>query len=115
MIIFKNNVFKLDTKNTSYVFSISKFNHLVFQYYGERFFDDNLDFVLTNIPTPNGTTVIYDDEIDPNYSLDLYNLEYSCFGKGDFKNPSLIGNLRHPDYEKSKNEFNELQKNDKLD
>lgn len=31
------------------------------------------------------------------------------------KNPSLIGNLRHPDYEKAKNEFNELQKNDKLD
>lgn len=90
MIIFKNNVFKLDTKNTSYVFSISKLNHLVFQYYGERFFDDNLDFVLTNIPAPNGTTVIYDDDVDPNYSLDLYNLEYSCFGKGDFKNPSLI-------------------------
>ena len=79
MITFKNNIFKIDTKNTSYIFSISKFNHLLHQYYGERIDDDDLSFILFKNPTPYGTSVNYDDDQDENYSLDIFLLEFSLF------------------------------------
>lgn len=90
MITFKNSIFKIDTKNTSYIFSISKFNHLLHQYYGERIDDNDLSFILFKNPTPYGTSVNYDDDQDENYSLDIFLLEFSYFGKGDYRNPSLI-------------------------
>ena len=40
MITFNNNIFKIDTKNTSYIIRISRFNHLLNDYYGAKIEND---------------------------------------------------------------------------
>ena len=42
-----NNYFKLDTKNSSYIIFITKFNHVVCNYYGNYIFDAG-DLFFTN-------------------------------------------------------------------
>ena len=52
MITFNNNIFKIDTKNTSYIIRISRFNHLLNDYYGARIEnDDNFEFSMEKYPT----------------------------------------------------------------
>ena len=41
MISYINNIFKLDTKNTSYVIRISFFNHVLSDYYGAKIIEMN--------------------------------------------------------------------------
>ena len=43
MINKYENIFKLDTKDTSYIIRISEFNHVLNDYYGARI-SDTLDF-----------------------------------------------------------------------
>lgn len=91
MIKFQNNVFKLDTKNTSYIFNVSSFGHLLSQYYGKYIFDhDNYDFLLDKYAYSAGTCTVYDDQKDYSYCLDLKGLEISSVGKGDYKEPSIL-------------------------
>src|SRR5574344_730832 len=91
MISFNDNVFKLDTKHTSYVFRISPFGHIFSEYYGDLITDsDNFEFSKEKISAPAGSSVAYSDEKDSNYILDQYSLEVSTFGKGDYKTPSII-------------------------
>ena len=90
MISYINNIFKLDTKNTSYVIRISSFNHVLSDYYGAKIIDnESFEFSKEKYGSPYGTTVNYKEE-DFNYSLDMLSLEVSSVGKGDFKEPSII-------------------------
>lgn len=90
MIKYLNDIFKIDTKNTSYIIRISKFNHVFNDYYGSKIIDeDNFEFSKEKYATTGGTTVTYLEE-DCNYILDNYSLEVSSPGKGDFKEPSII-------------------------
>ena len=90
MISYINNIFKLDTKNTSYVIRISFFNHVLSDYYGAKIIDnESFEFSKEKYGSPYGTTVNYKEE-DFNYSLDMLSLEVSSVGKGDFKEPSII-------------------------
>lgn len=90
MILFKNNIFKIDTKNTSYIIRISKFNHLLTDYYGSKIAtQEDYEFSKEKYDTPGGCAVWY-SESDNNYSLDSFSMEVSSVGKGDYKEPSLI-------------------------
>ena len=85
-----NNYFKLDTKNSSYIIFITKFNHVVCNYYGNYIFDSgDLFFTNEKYNAPTGTSVNYSEE-DYNYVLDNLSLEVSTPFKGDFKEPSII-------------------------
>lgn len=91
MILFRNNVFFLETKLNSYVIRVDETKHVVLEYYGSKVTSD-----IDPLPIFNkwsygfGNQVIYDKDINPLKSLDLSTLELSTTGKGDFNEPSLI-------------------------
>lgn len=90
MIRITDNIFKIDTKNTSYIIRISKFNHVLNDYYGKKIIDTlNFDFSKEKYSTSGGTCVAYSDT-DDTYNLDFLSSEITSVGKGDFKEPSLI-------------------------
>ena len=90
MITFNNNIFKIDTKNTSYIIRISKFNHLLTDYYGKYIpSQENYEFSKEKYDTMGGCSVWY-SESDVTYGLDSMSMEVSSVGKGDYKEPSLI-------------------------
>ena len=67
-----NNYFKLDTKNSSYIIFITKFNHVVCNYYGNYIFDaGDLFFTNEKYNAQTGTSVNYSEE---DYNYVLYNL-----------------------------------------
>ncbi len=85
-----NNYFKLDTKNNTYIIYITKFKHVVCNYFGSYIQDEGeLFFSNEKFNAPTGTSVNYSEE-DYNYVLDNIALEVSSPLKGDFKEPSLI-------------------------
>ncbi len=91
MIKVFDKVFKLDTKNTSYILRVGKFGHLLNDYYGNYIPDEGeLLFAKEKHALPSGTQTIYEDEEDSAFSLDEFSLEVSTFGKGDYKEPSII-------------------------
>ena len=55
-----DNVFKLDSKNTSYIIRISKYGHILNDYYGAKIIDDE-DFLFSKekYSTPAGTAVSF--------------------------------------------------------
>ena len=84
-----DDVFKLDTKNTTYLIRVSNFNHILNDYYGRKILDESFDFSKEKYNAPSGTAVNYSEE-DFNYVLDTLSLEISSPYKGDYKEPSLI-------------------------
>ena len=86
-------IIHLETKDTSYVLRVNHFSHLENLYYGPKLNlgDDPfpLEFKQMNIL---GTTTIYDEGIDPAYSLEHINLELATYGKGDYRPASLVLN-----------------------
>ena len=90
MITVLDNIFKLDTNNTSYIIRISSFNHVLNDYYGAKIIDSlDFEFSKEKYSTMAGTAVNYSKE-DNTYYLDLLSTEVSSVGKGDYKEPSLI-------------------------
>lgn len=86
-ITITDNIFKLDTAHTSYVFKIAEFGYLMHQYYGQRISDCDLDFSAqlqerSFSPNPSGAC-------NRNFSLDTLPQEYSCCGIGDFRATSI--------------------------
>jgi len=92
MISIKNNYIKIDTKDTSYILSVSKTNHLLNLYYGSRIeiVNDDISFLDEKVVYPHGTTPFYDDEVAKGFTLDGVNLEYPTNGKGDYRESGLI-------------------------
>ena len=90
MINKYENIFKLDTKDTSYIIRISNFNHILHDYYGAKI-TDTLDFEFSKekYASMAGTAVNYSEE-DPSYVLDLLSQEITSVGKGDYKEASIL-------------------------
>jgi alpha-galactosidase len=92
MISFNDNVFRLQTDNTDYLFRITKFGHLEHVYYGAKLSTDNEQLTSKDIEAlapkrtaqAGGSVVLYDRE-DSLYSLDTVCLEWSGIGKGDYR------------------------------
>ena len=63
MINKYENIFKLDTKDTSYIIRISHFNHVLNDYYGARISDTlNFDFSKEKYGCMAGTAVNYSED-----------------------------------------------------
>ena len=90
MINKYDNIFKIDTKETTYIIRISKFNHVLNDYYGAKINDTlNFDFSQEKYGCMAGTTVYYSEE-DVSYVLDMLSSEITSVGKGDYKEPSIL-------------------------
>ncbi len=89
IITNKDNVFHLQTAKTSYIFRVLESGHLENLYYGKKIRNASS---FTHIYDkhaqgfPNG--VAY-SQGDTSLSLDHIPLEYSTYGKGDFKKPAM--------------------------
>ena len=94
MISNRDNIFRLDTQNTSYLFRVTKFGHLETIHYGEFLMEQSLDAALLKHTAVTGSTVAY-ESTDPIYSLDTLSLEWSGIGKGDFRHSPC--EIRMPD------------------
>lgn len=89
IITNENNVFHLQTAKTSYIFRVLESGHLENLYYGKKIrntssFSHIYDKHAQGFP--NG--VAYNQK-DTSLSLDHIPLEYSTYGKGDFKKPAM--------------------------
>ena len=95
MITVKDNVFRLDTVNTTYIFRSTKFGHMEHIYYGARLEESESVEVLASKQTiPIGSSISYDPS-DQLYCLDNMLLEWSDNGRGDFRQSPT--ELRMPD------------------
>ena len=84
MITFENNTFKLDTRNTSYVFRVTPFGHLEHIYYGAKLPAADAEALCLKHTIPFGSSVAY-SKADNGYCMDTMLLEYSGIGKGDYR------------------------------
>ena len=94
MITCSEKVFHLDTKQTSYVFRITKFGHPESIYYGDRIVPQDVTALLLKHTAMIGSTIPYDSS-DDLYCLDTLSLEYSGIGKGDFRHSPV--EIKMPD------------------
>ena len=88
-IEIKDNVFLLNTANTSYMFYADKFRHLQHVHYGDRCFISDFEALCLKRCIQYGDTIIYDEKTDDEYTLDSLPLEYGSYGNGDFKEASI--------------------------
>ena len=72
---------KLDTKNTSYIFSLTDSGHLEHLHYGARLGTFDPELLREKMPYPTGIML---DQYNP-ISLEDLPLEFSTYGKGDIR------------------------------
>ena len=85
MIEIRKKVFKLDTQNTSYIFTLSSQGHPIHIYYGSRLPRADVEALGIKNNITLGSTVDY----APGYNLDSQLLEYSGIGKGDYRHSPM--------------------------
>jgi alpha-galactosidase len=88
MIQIFDSIFKLNTRDTSYVLAITDKGHVEHIYYGKRLPDENFEALRLKNTIMLGTTVDYEGQ-DVGYSMDTMLLEYSGIGKGDFRHSPI--------------------------
>ena len=84
----KQRVFKLDTKNSSYIIGVFEENYLLNLYYGAKLPDANLWANTERVKSASFSPA------NPNFSdertsVDVLPMEYSCNGSGDFRISAL--------------------------
>lgn len=89
MIAFEpqTGVFRLSTRETSYLFRLTRYGHLEHIYYGARIPDGPVDSLLVKRTILTGSSVLYRQEDDA-YCLDCIPLEWSGIGCGDYRGAS---------------------------
>lgn len=85
MIQIKDNVYSLQTRNTSYCFRVVETGHIEHLYYGSRIEDINA-FAIGNKKITDGDNQIPAEGM-PKISLEDFCLEFSSYGKGDIRDP----------------------------
>lgn len=86
--VTENKVFKLDTKETSYIIAVGEGGYLIHQYYGAHVSDDDLSYYAMYqahggvCPRPAFKTEKY-------FSADVNRIEYSVNGTGDYRVSAL--------------------------
>jgi len=90
MIHERDLVFTLHTMWTTYMFRVNETHHLEHLYYGRRIRTTNhIEPLYDKHTIPTGTSIAYDEE-HPTVNLDNLCLEFSTFGKGDFREPAIV-------------------------
>ena len=84
----ETKTFRLDTKETSYIMSVSRQGHLLHLYYGGKLGDDDIS-VLTAGEIRTGFSPLPYEYADGRYSLDCMPQEFSTDGVGDFRYTSI--------------------------
>jgi len=81
--------FYLESNNTSYIFRVTEHGHLENVYYGKKIDKiKNIEDVIPKYQFEVGTSVSYSKD-SKGYQLNYMNLEFSTFGKGDYREPTL--------------------------
>ncbi len=97
MIHERNLVFTLHTLNTTYLLRVNESNHLEQLYYGRRLRSSNhFEAFVDKHSIPTGNSIAY-DEAHPTLSLDNMCLEYSTYGKGDFRESQVVFSRKNGD------------------
>lgn len=88
-IIFNknNNVFTINTKNSTYQMKIDKFNYLLHLYYGEKLDECNMDYLLP-VADVGFSGNPWECE-ERTFSLDFLPQEFSSSGIGDYRINSI--------------------------
>ena len=90
MITKIDNLFILNTENTSYIFRITEALLLEHIYYGKRVNPFPMsDAGKEKHEFPRGSTISYSDDFN-NLCLEDLCLEYSSYGKGDIREPFIL-------------------------
>lgn len=87
-IQIKDNVFLINTENTSYMFRVDKYGHLEHIHYGGRVSIDDAEALSYKKYIQHGATVLYDKEND-HYSTDSLPQEFGTYGVGDFNEAAI--------------------------
>ena len=82
-------IFKLDTKNTSYIIGIYDQNYLLHLYYGAKIPDCTNLFFNARRPMSASFSPSNPSVSDQSFSVDAAPMEYSCNGSGDFRISAL--------------------------
>lgn len=94
----KENVYHLQTNNTSYVFRILPSGHLESMYYGRRVEETaDYDYLTYKIKCSYANSTPHSQK-DKKLSLDHIPLEYSSYGKGDYRLPALVVKHENGDF-----------------
>lgn len=86
MILRKDNLFLLSTKNTSYGFVLLPSGHLEHLCYTSRIEISEADPIKESVTFQPGNTIAYSEEY-PQLVLENLRLEMSSYGKGDTREP----------------------------
>ncbi len=85
----KDNVFHLSTKKTSYIFRALPTGQLEGMYYGKKIRNsDNFEYLYDKHAAGYSNSTPYTQK-DTSLSLDHIALEYSAYGKGDYRLPAM--------------------------
>lgn len=85
----KDNVFHLSTDKTSYIFRALPTGQLEGMYYGKKIRNkDNFDYLYDKHAAGYSNSTPYTQK-DTSLSLDHIALEYSAYGKGDYRLPAM--------------------------
>ncbi|MDD2297180.1 MAG: alpha-galactosidase [Sphaerochaetaceae bacterium] len=97
MIFEKDLVFTLHTAWTTYMFRVNETHHLEQLYYGRRIRTTNhIEALYDKHSIPIGNAVAYDEE-HPTLTLDNICLEYSSYGKGDYRESPILYSMPNGD------------------
>ena len=91
MIRQLENVFVLDTKNTTYCFQVLESGHLEHLYYGKKLrisCASDVRSLAEKQAFPPGNSNVYDEKF-PKLSLENMRLEMSSYGKSDIREPLI--------------------------
>lgn len=95
MIEQRDNVFWLNTDNTSYLFEVTKYGHLEHIFYGPQLMEKcSIDALKFKHSATIGCCVNY-DQSDDAYCLDTMCMEWSGTGRGDYRYSPM--ELKMPD------------------
>ena len=93
--VSKNNVFHITTDKTSYLFRVMKSGQLEALYYGRKIRNtDSFEHLYDKHLGGFANSVAYSTD-DKSLSLDHIALEFSAYGKGDYRQPAV--QLMHED------------------
>ncbi|MBR2315162.1 MAG: alpha-galactosidase [Clostridia bacterium] len=91
----KDNVFHLQTENTSYIIRVLPSGHLESVYYGRRIeATDDYTYLFHKLGCGYGNATAYSQK-NKKFALDQTPLEYSTYGKGEYRLPAM--QLQHED------------------
>ncbi len=92
MIRAENNIFILDTADTTYAFHVTKSGHMEHLYYGKKITvepnDKSIDVIREKSEFAPGNTLNYNAD-DLSFTLEDMSLEMSSYGKGDIREPFI--------------------------